>query len=76
MASDNTDNYSRIDPRYKKMALERIVRESLFTDPTLTDEISKIKILKSSENVKLKETVLNSIANAFDSNFVDFVELS
>ena len=75
MASDNTDNYSRIDPRYKKMALERIVRESLFTDPTLTDEISKIKILKSSENVKLKETVLNSIANAFDSNFVDFVDV-
>ena len=75
MQSEDNDNYNRIDPRYKKLALERVVRKSLFADPSLTDEISKTRIFKSSENEKLKETVLNGIKNGFDKNFMELVEI-
>ena len=62
MPNKSSDNYFKnINASYKKIALERIYKKAVLSDPMLSDEFKKPIMLRMTPNDKLENIVLNSI---------------
>lgn len=75
MVVPSNNFFQNMDTRYKSLALRKIYRDAVFSDPSLSEEFRKPIVLKFKDNDKIKDSVINSILTSFNNDFRDFVSV-